>query len=95
MAQDRENTTLRPLPPLPRWLVNPTPVVVAGTTCWLVAAVVLGVRGWLGDGIGLPFWTCAAGFCLGIVGFGIFRWQRWASQRGSRGAWQGFADPEA
>ncbi|WP_244515162.1 DUF2530 domain-containing protein [Actinopolyspora xinjiangensis] len=82
---------MRPVPPLPRRLAGPTPVVVTGTLCWLVAAVVFGMLGWTGSGVDVRFWTCVTGSGLGVLGYGVFRWQRSASRRGSRGSWQGLA----
>jgi hypothetical protein len=72
-------------PPLPRGLTDPVPVVVVGTVAFLVAAVVLLIVGapWLWT------WSCVAGFCLGFVGYGVFRWQRSAARRGSRTAQEG------
>ncbi|HTI21799.1 MAG TPA: DUF2530 domain-containing protein [Kutzneria sp.] len=34
-------------------------------------------------------WSCLAGFGLGFVGYGVFRWQRSAARRGSRTAQEG------
>jgi len=72
---------------LPRRLAEPTPVVLAGTLLWLAGAVLFGLTA----PHGVQFWTCVAGFLLGITGYGVFRWQRAASRRGSRGAWKGLA----
>lgn len=80
---------MRHVPALPRALADPTPVVVAGTLAWLVAAVAFGLSGLAGSGVDIRFWTCVVGTVLGGLGYGIFRWQRAASRRGSRGSWQG------
>lgn len=77
------------MPALPRKLAEPTPVVVVGTVLWLAAVIVFGIVDWGDWGIG--FWTSLAGFGLGVVGFGVFQWQRTASRRGSRGAWKGLS----
>ncbi|SFE13617.1 Protein of unknown function [Actinopolyspora alba] len=82
---------MRPVPPLPAKLAGPTPVVVTGTLCWLVAAVVFGMLGWTSSGVDVRFWTCVTGGALGVLGYCVFRWQRSASRRGSRGSWQGLA----
>lgn len=79
------------MPVLPRDLAEPTPVVLAGTVLWIASFVTFGVLGWLSGGVGVEFWTCLVGAVLGMVGFGVFRWQRSASRRGSRGAWKGLA----
>ncbi|AXX27824.1 hypothetical protein APASM_0459 [Actinosynnema pretiosum subsp. pretiosum] len=58
---------------------------MVGSTLWLVALVVTLL-------IGAPavvVWTCAAGGALGVIGFGIFAWQRSAARRGSRTAQSG------
>ena len=79
----------RSIPALPHELASPTPVVLVGTALWLVATVWLGIADW-GEW-GLRFWTCLVGCALGMAGFGVFRWQRSAAQRGSRGSWQGLS----
>lgn len=79
------------VPPLPRRLAEPTPVVLLGTALWFMGLVLFGVTSILDGRIGIQFWTCLAGCLLGLLGYGIFRWQRSASRRGSRGAWRGLA----
>lgn len=73
------------MPPLPRPLANPRPVVLVGTIAWFAAAAVLAIAGVGGDWVA----TCLAGGGLGLVGFLIMAWQRWAADRGSRGAQRG------
>ncbi|MBB5153796.1 DUF2530 domain-containing protein [Saccharopolyspora phatthalungensis] len=94
MAQDNEPAPSAPghrqVPPLPRGLADPTPVVLVGTGLWLAGLVLFGIRDWAG-GWDIQFWTCLAGAALGILGYGVFRWQRSAARRGSRGAWQGLS----
>ncbi|WP_211212975.1 DUF2530 domain-containing protein [Actinopolyspora mortivallis] len=88
----RGPTPMRPVPALPRRLAEPTPVVLTGTLCWLVAALVFGVWGWAtGSALDTRFWTSVVGTALGVLGYGLFRWQRAASRRGSPGAWRGLA----
>ncbi|MEV6234166.1 DUF2530 domain-containing protein [Saccharopolyspora shandongensis] len=91
MAQDSESTPSapghRPVPPLPRRLADPTPVVLFGTALWFAGVVLFGIRDWAS----IQFWTCLAGGVLGIIGYGVFRWQRSAARRGSRGAWKGLS----
>ncbi|MDA3648237.1 DUF2530 domain-containing protein [Saccharopolyspora indica] len=91
MAPDSEPTPTaaghRPVPHLPRRLADPTPVVLTGTALWLVGTVALALSG----NLGIEFWTCVAGVTLGVIGYGVFRWQRSAARRGSRGAWQGLS----
>lgn len=82
---------MRSVPALPRALAEPTPVVLFGTLLWLGACLALGIFGWLNGDLDVAFWTCLAGGVLGMVGFGVFRWQRSASRRGSRGAWKGLS----
>lgn len=73
-------------PPLPRRLSDMATVVGVGSALWAVGAVALLVTGQVP---GLAFVTCLAGAGLGALGWGIFRWQRAAARRGSRGAQQG------
>lgn len=75
------------MPALPRRLADPTPVVLAGTMLWFAGVVLFGVTALHS----VQFWTCVAGSLLGITGYGVFRWQRSASRRGSRGAWKGLS----
>lgn len=96
MAEEREPTPARlrhhkSVPGLPRRLADPTPVLVIGTLLWLAGVVLFGLQGWGVAQVDSRFWTCVAGAALGIIGFGVFRWQRSASRRGSRGAWKGLS----
>lgn len=79
------------VPPLPRRLADPTPVVLAGTVLWFVGAALFIVTPWDPGLHDVRLWTCVTGGVLGIIGYGVFRWQRSASRRGSRGAWKGLA----
>ncbi len=72
-------------PPLPPRLSDMPTIVGLGSLLWAAGAVVLLVLG----RTGLGFATCVAGAVLGGIGYGIFRWQRSAARRGSRGAQQG------
>ncbi len=80
-------------PSLPHRLSDMPTVVGIGSALWLLGAVVL-LALWLVAGRPLDVWfaTCLAGGGLGALGYGIFRWQRSAARRGSRGAQQGLAD---
>jgi uncharacterized protein DUF2530 len=95
VAQDSEPTRStpghRPVPPLPRRLANPAPVVLVGTALWFAGAVLFGIRDWVDGSWDIQFWTCVAGVGLGVIGYGLFRWQRSAARRGSRGAWKGLS----
>jgi hypothetical protein len=62
------------------------PAIVVGTGLWFVTAV--GVL-LFGRDDPILVWTCLSGGVLGIIGYGIFRWQRSAARRGSRTAQQG------
>ena len=77
--------TGRTPPPLPRALTDPVPVVVIGTVAFGVAFVIMLLVG----APALWTWSCLAGFVLGFLGYGIFRWQRSAARRGSRTAQEG------
>ena len=91
MVEDSETAPTaaghRHVPGLPRRLAEPTPVVLAGTLLWLGGVVVFAV---VAPG-SIPFWTSLVGCLLGVIGYGVFRWQRSASRRGSRGAWKGLS----
>lgn len=75
-------------PSLPSRFSDMPTIVGIGSVLWAVAAVVLLLAG----RTGLEFTTCVVGALLGGVGYGIFRWQRSAARRGSRGAQQGLDD---
>ncbi len=75
----------RPPPDLPAALLDPRPVIAAGVMLWALAAVaafaVPALAGWR------P--VTVAGLGVGVFGFSLFRWQRAAARRGSRGAQTG------
>jgi Protein of unknown function (DUF2530) len=84
------STAQRPPPALPRALVAPEPVIWAGTACWLALTVILGAAHLLGERpLDVWFWTSIAGWCLGLTGYTVMRWQRSAARRGSRLAQSG------
>lgn len=62
------------------------PAIVVGTVLWLLALA--GVLLFRRDDTVLV-WTCLSGGVLGIIGYGIFTWQRSAARRGSRTAQHG------
>ena len=72
-------------PPLPARLSDMPTIVGLGSLLWAAGAVVLLLLGRTGVGLA----TCVAGAVLGGIGYAIFRWQRAAARRGSRGAQQG------
>lgn len=69
-------------PPLPAALLEVWPVIAVGALAWLIATVVAftvpHLAGWR------P--VTLAGLGVGLLGTGIFLWQRDASRRGARGA---------
>jgi hypothetical protein len=65
--------------------------VLIGTALWFAATVFFGWRDAVDGDLGIHFWTSAAGTTLGVIGYGVFRWQRNAARRGSRGSWQGLS----
>lgn len=77
-------------PPLPPRLSRVSTVAAVGTALWLLGAAVL-VVAWMVVGRPLDIWftTCIAGALLGAFGYGVYRWQRAAARRGSRGAQRG------
>jgi Protein of unknown function (DUF2530) len=76
-------------PPLPARLADPVPAIAAGTVLWFLAFAVVVVFAREQTTL---MWTCLSGGGLGFVGYGIFRWQRAAAQRGSRTAQQGLTE---
>lgn len=72
-------------PPLPRSLADPRPVIAVGALGWLTATAaafsVPALSGWQ------P--VALAGLAVGLLGTGIFQWQRAAVRRGARGAQNG------
>ena len=72
-------------PPLPTKLLEVWPVIGVGAVGWLVASVaaftVPALDGWR------P--VTLAGLATGVLGTGIFLWQRDAARRGARGAQAG------
>ena len=77
-------------PPPPRRLTEMTVVVGMGTALWFLGWLVL-LAAHLHAGRPLDIWftTTLAGWLLGLLGYAIFRWQRHAARRGSRGAQNG------
>lgn len=72
-------------PPLPRALLDPRPVIMAGALLWalatLAAFTVPALHTWR------P--VTLAGLGVSVVGASIFLWQRSAARRGARGAQTG------
>ena len=65
-------------------------VVGLGTALWFVAgAVLLVAHLHFGRPLNVWFGACIAGGGLGLCGYVLFRWQRRAARRGSRGAQSG------
>jgi Protein of unknown function (DUF2530) len=73
-------------PPLPTPLLEIWPVIATGALAWLVAAVAAFTVP------ALETWrpVTLAGLGVGLLGTGIFLWQRAAARRGARGAQIGF-----
>jgi hypothetical protein len=69
-------------PPLPAALLEVWPVIAVGALAWLIATVaafmVPHLAGWR------P--VTLAGLGVGLLGTGVFLWQRYAARRGARGA---------
>jgi hypothetical protein len=77
-------------PRLPHRFADMQTVVGVGTGLWLLGAVVLLVaRLVAGRPLDIWFTTCVAGAVLGLIGHGIYAWQRAAARRGSRTAQTG------
>ncbi|WP_312864920.1 DUF2530 domain-containing protein [Saccharothrix tamanrassetensis] len=85
-----EQTQSLPAPPaLPARLADPVPAIAAGTGLWIVAFLVVLIFFRAETTL---LWTCLTGGGLGVIGYGIFRWQRSAARRGSRTAQQGLVE---
>ncbi len=71
-------------------------VAVPGTIVWLVATVVLAffIPTLQADDAMIWFWTCLAGFVLGLIGLSIYSLQRRAARLGRRSANQMALDEE-
>ncbi|MFT7839411.1 DUF2530 domain-containing protein [Saccharothrix sp. BKS2] len=83
---EQDATDLPAPPPLPPRLADPVPAIVGGAVLWLLAAAVVLVF-WREERTLL--WTCLSGAALGLVGYGVFAWQRSAARRGKRTAQRG------
>ncbi|MFD5176390.1 DUF2530 domain-containing protein [Nocardia sp. NPDC058379] len=75
------------VPELPRSLVDPRPVVVAGFVAWLVATALA----WLN-----PAWSearpvCLMGLAVGVLGVSIYLAQLRSARRGDKGAQVGLS----
>lgn len=80
-------------PALPRRFADVPLMLAVGSSLWGVLSVVLLVA-YLAGGRPLDIWftTSVAGWMLGLVGYGVFRWQRAAADQGARGAQEGLDD---
>jgi hypothetical protein len=85
VAEPSERDSLPSPPALPHRLADPVPAILGGTALWLVALGALLLLG--ADRIWV--WTSVSGSALGIIGYGVFTWQRSAARRGSRSAQRG------
>jgi len=77
-----ESRQSRQPPPLPAPLLEVWPVIAVGALAWLVATVAAFTVPHLDS------WrpVTLAGLGVGVLGTGIFLWQRDAARRGARGA---------
>ncbi|HLR99124.1 DUF2530 domain-containing protein [Mycolicibacillus parakoreensis] len=72
-------------PPLPAALTEPGPVIAVGAVGWLIATAAAFLIPTLQPWRPLTL----AGLAVGLLGTGIFLWQRTAMRRGARGAQTG------
>ncbi|WNV82039.1 DUF2530 domain-containing protein [Umezawaea sp. Da 62-37] len=86
MAEQSEHDSLPSPPPLPRRLSDPVPAIVGGTALWTIAFVVFLI---IDPDDAVWTWASFTGAVLGVMGYGVFTWQRRAARRGSRGAQTG------
>jgi Protein of unknown function (DUF2530) len=81
---------VREPPPPPPKLLETTKVAAVGTSVWfLLWAALLVAHLAVGRPVDIWFETTLCGWLLGLVGYSIFRWQRWAARTGRRGAQSG------
>jgi hypothetical protein len=76
-------------PPPPAPLVETTRVVGIGTAVWFLVWAGLLVAHLAGRPLDIWFGTTLCGWLLGLAGYSVFRWQRWAARSGRRGAQRG------
>ncbi|MEQ3836158.1 DUF2530 domain-containing protein [Lawsonella clevelandensis] len=69
----------RSIPALPARLIDPRPVIAAGTAAWLVSLVTLLVAGVHTTAM----WVAVCGVGVGVGIYAIFAWQRSAVRRGA------------
>jgi Protein of unknown function (DUF2530) len=80
-------------PPPPASLVETTRIVGVVTAVWfLVWAGLLVAHLTGGRPLDVWFGTTLCGWLLGVAGYSVFRWQRWAARTGRRGAQRGVED---
>ena len=69
------------LPRLPRALEDPRPALIVGISVWVLGAVFFGLtRGWTDQLV----WTSIIGVVTGVLGYGVYMWQREAVRRGAQ-----------
>lgn len=78
----------RTIPALPAQLIDPRPVIAAGTAAWLVALITLLVVGV--HSAAMQVAICGVG--VGAIIYGIFAWQRNAVRRGAKTAQSSLPD---
>lgn len=77
-------------PPPPAQLVETTRVVGVVTGVWFLLWAGLLVAHLVGERpLDIWFGTTLCGWLLGVIGYSVFRWQRWAARTGRRGAQRG------
>ncbi|BBZ68642.1 membrane protein [Mycolicibacterium insubricum] len=74
-------------PPLPAALLDPVPMVAVGAMLWLLATI----AAFTIDACATWRPVTLAGLGVGVLGTGIFLWQRSAARRGARGAQTGLS----
>ena len=78
------------VPPLHPRLADPTLPALVGTGVWFLASAGLFAANMITERpLDELFWTTTAGWVIGLLGYGLFRWQRSAARRGSRSAQRG------
>ncbi|MFE3542533.1 DUF2530 domain-containing protein [Nocardia sp. NPDC059177] len=70
------------IPQLPRFLVDPRPVVLIGFAAWILATAL----SWLVPALAEARPVCVMGLVVGALGSSIFLLQRRSARRGDKGA---------
>ncbi|MBV7295544.1 DUF2530 domain-containing protein [Corynebacterium sp. TAE3-ERU12] len=83
------NRTGQTFSQLPRWLADPRPALAVGIAAFSLAAVVVTITHGAGSHLAH---TCWVGVILGVLGWGVYLWQRISVSRGAKWVQDGLED---